>query len=599
MISFKQTRDNLSSFYDDVTMPGLWQFNHIKTLRKIDLYYNGKFQSGDTDSTGFKKYFYNISKPACDIATKFVDLDTKNIIVNSEHPGDELKVWVMQRDLRQWLKNQKVGELLNEIAFDYPKYGTVVIKKGKNNEWKKVNLVNLRMDTTAPCLQESGFVYELLRMTRRELREMQEWDQEVIEQLLARCNDTHLLIYACYDYNPDKGKQWLYSVRAEFLTADGQGGARTPESMINNQSSYLPGYILYEEEVDEMPYRELHWEKIPGRWLGQGFVEYLFDNQVRTNEVVNVRAKGLYFTSLKIYQTRDEIVQRNLLTDAENGDIIRVQSEITPVSVEERNLSYFSEEENRWDKNTQDKTFSYDIVRGDTMPSGTTLGATQIAAGMVASYFELKRENFGLFFKDVVLEDVIPQFVKQSKKEHLVKFLNSDTEIDRLYEAITEAEVRRQVLDYAMRNGVIPDRAVIEQERANLAQKVRKVKDYFLNVLEGFYQDVKYSIDVLITNEQLDTGARAQTLQVLMQMIAANPAIIQDPTLRVVLFKLLELTGLSPVDLGLLQNKVEAAQQSPLGQQMMQQQMGGGQPMPSAPTQSGAMMAPAASAVWN
>src|SRR3990167_5402242 len=119
----EQIYNNLSCFYNDVRMPGDYVFNHVNTLKKIELSYNSKFEKGDKDSRGFKKYFYNINKPACDIATKFVDLDTKDIILRHELPDQEWKVWVMMHDLKGWLKKNKFGRLLNDLVFEYPKYG--------------------------------------------------------------------------------------------------------------------------------------------------------------------------------------------------------------------------------------------------------------------------------------------------------------------------------------------------------------------------------------------------------------------------------------------------------------------------------------------
>ena len=149
MDEYTKIRENLQMFHQGVEMSGGYEFDQQATLKRIDLYYNGKFESGLHDSQGFRKFFYNITKPACDIATKFVDLDTKDIMLVSERAGDEYKIWVMQRDLKQWMKDNNVAKLLNDIAFDFPKYGHVVVKKAKAGDVSKVNIVNLRMDPTA------------------------------------------------------------------------------------------------------------------------------------------------------------------------------------------------------------------------------------------------------------------------------------------------------------------------------------------------------------------------------------------------------------------------------------------------------------------
>ena len=67
-------RDNISSYYDPVTMPGGWRFKHAETLKIINLYYQSQYQTGNTDEQGMRKFFFKIVRPACDIASKFIDL---------------------------------------------------------------------------------------------------------------------------------------------------------------------------------------------------------------------------------------------------------------------------------------------------------------------------------------------------------------------------------------------------------------------------------------------------------------------------------------------------------------------------------------------
>lgn len=569
---FYETRKNLNGFYASIELPGGYSWSHTDTLKRIDLYYNSQFETGSRDSRGFRKFFYNITKPACDIATKFIDLDTKDFILTSEKDGDEMKVWLMQRDLRHWMKKNNFGKTLNEISFDYPKYGTVVIKKDKGGVWKKVNLVNLRMDISARSLEDSSFVYEVHSMTRKEIEEMP-WDKEMVDQLFVRNKDElYALVYECYEYNIDKGRKWKRSFKADFLSAKTREGVyqTSAESQFSDESEYLPGIILHEDEIDELPYRELHWERIAGRWLGFGFSEYLFDNQIRMNEVVNIKSKGLYFTSLKLFQTADETIGRNILTDVENGDILKVSSPISPVPMEERNLSVFSQEENRWDLNTERKTFSFDISRGEELPSGTPLGVARLSAGMVASYFQLKRENFGLFLKDLVLTDILPSFQKESRKEHLLRFLSSDREIEKVRKLIVDVNLRKALWDFVQKTGTVPAIEFIEQQRTEIEKKLlQNNRSLYMKIPENFYSDVDYSIDVVITGEQMDTGARIQTLQVALQIVGGNPQIVQNGATRAIFFKMLELAGVSGIDLNLLEEKAQLAQTEQQGQRAL------------------------------
>ncbi len=549
---YSTARDCLTTFYSNVQMPGGYFFDHALTLRKADAFYNSQFTTGNKDSVGMRKYFYNIVKAPCDIATKFVDLDTKDITLVSETPDDEWVIWLMQRDLRCWLKEKGIGKLLNQIAFDYPKYGSVVTKKGKDNKWAKVNLQNMRLDPGADTLEDSYFVIEVHDMSARELAGMP-WDEEAKARLLDS-PAPRFIIYEAYFQNRDSSKKkWCRRFLANFLTCNFSGRRiETAESqIIKTGAEYLPGITLFEDEVDELPYRELHWEKVPGRWLGLGFVEHLFDNQVRMNELTNVKAKGLYFTSLKLFQTRDPGVMRNVLSDAQNGDVLSVNSEITPLQNEERNLAVFNQEEQRWDKNTNEKTFSFDIARGDDLPSNTPLGVAQMSQAMVVSYFQIKQENFGLFVKDVILDDVIPQFQRENSKKHTMRFASSDKDIEKLRQAMVDIYMRDSILGHVFKTGSVPEPIEVAQFKESATEQLKRKGDLFVDITDNYYEAVKYNLDIIITGEQTDVRAKLQTMMTALQMISANPAILQDGPAKTMLFSMLEMVGCSPVDMGL------------------------------------------------
>ena len=55
----KEIRNNLFSFYQPVSMPGGWTFDHVDTLKFNHLYYYGKFSTGNRDSQGYYKFFDN------------------------------------------------------------------------------------------------------------------------------------------------------------------------------------------------------------------------------------------------------------------------------------------------------------------------------------------------------------------------------------------------------------------------------------------------------------------------------------------------------------------------------------------------------------
>lgn len=585
-----QARKNIDSFYNDVEMPGGYTFNHAKILQMVDLYYNSKYKTGAYDSLGLRKFFYNVVKPACDIATKFIDLDTKDIILIPEHNDDdnEFRVWIMQKKLKQWLKDTDFGSLLNDTGFNLPKYGTVVLKKSgyDDDSWKRVNIQNLRMNPTVECLDYSEFVYELAVMSRTDIVKMKEWNSDAVSELFNRGFDQSFVIYNCYD-KTEKG--WKRTIRGDLYSKRMKDGtiSRSIESEINDKNrSYYGALELYSDDVDTLPYRELHWEKVPGRWLGFGFVEYLEENQIAINEAENLERKGLIFSSLQLWQTRDEnVAGSNILSSAQNGDILKVDSEITKIDMAERNLSAFNNTRGNWTANTERKTFTTDITTGANLPSRTPLGVANLQASLASSYFELKRENFGLFLKELLLEDIIPDFADDTVNEHVITFLGSDEDLDRLDQMIVKLHVDNAVMDYALQHGYFPSQMERERVKGQIFEQIRKDRNRYLTVPRNAYTYVSYFVDITITGESVDNGAKSQVLQLALQILNSNPAILQNPVTKQIFVSLLSLGGISAEEIGINSASSQAAPQQ--GQAPLQQ--GGSISAPSAspaPTQT-------------
>lgn len=566
-MEWSQIRDNISAYYEDIEMPGGYSWNLPQTIRRIDLYLNSRFETGSVDSSGKPKYFFNVVKPAAEVATKMIDLDTKNILLYSQRTDDEYKVWLMKRDLELWLKEKKFGRFINELTFRYPRYGHLVSKRQKTGDWKALNIHNIRCKPDAATLEESPFVYEAIPMNGRDIFGMKSWDAEAIQELFARNpNDTQFVVYECF-HQQNEGKKWKRKIIADFLAyQDGTTVRRAVESEINREADYITGICLYEDEQDELPYREEKWEGIPGRWLGLGVVEQLFDPQIRMNEIANQKARGLELASLQLFQTPDEDVRGNVLTDLENGDIIFAPQGLSPVATEARNMGIYAQEESRWDRNIDQLSFSYDIARGEELPSGTPLGVARLSAAMVESYYSLKRENLGMFLKAILLEDVLPYFAKDTSKEHVLRLFGSDKEIEKVRKSLVDHAMRKSVMQYAVKTGTVPSKFAIEAEKIRLLELARKKKDVPLLIPKDFYKDVETALDITITGEEVDVAGKMQSLMNALQLIAGNPALMQNPMTRTLVVKMFEMAGISAVDI----EQIEEASQQPGAQPGMQ-----------------------------
>jgi hypothetical protein len=534
-------------------VPGL-TFNQYETINNIYYYYNSKFTSGEIDEEGNRKYFYNIVKNPCKVFSKAIDFDTKNIRLLTADGGDSLKTWFMERDLKYWMKDKQFGKVLNRIFKELPIFGSVVLKIVDGYPMF-VDLRNFIVEPSADSLDGANFVTEIHNYTVPDFRaaaKQMGWEKskvdEAIREFRKMKNSSHLRVFERYGELADQDEtgEITYTYSRLFIA---DVGVDTYDQY-GNLTIAKPGVILGKEGWDGTPYWEFHAEKLSGRWLGIGVVETLIEPQIRQNEIANLQAKGSYWSALRVFQTRDQAVNRNMMSDVRNGEILNVDSEITPVNMDDRNLAFFTQETQKWLANRDELTFSYDVVQGERLPAGTPLGSAQLATAQTLSYFEQIQENVALDVKEMLFQVIIPNFEKEATPEHTLRLVGQD--LDEYAKLIKNALVLKEMMRQAVRSlqtGHFPTEQDKETAEIAIEQTIKQGKERLVTIPKGFYKDLKYDVDIDITGESVDTRVRAATKFAILQAMTADPTITQDPTKKKILTSYAEDGGINPNDL--------------------------------------------------
>ena len=502
-------------------------------INLIDSYWMSKYRDGPSDSSGYKKAFYNIILKPTYVASKMVDLDTKDIRVMAEEGQSYYPAWFFGKELKLWMKNtknqngQSFGQLLNDIVYQLPKYGHVLLKKAKGSVFI-VPLQSVRNDPTASGILKSDWMAIEHNLTIKEMKS-QGWDENKVKLVFDKYNE--------------KGKVKIF----EFI-GDAKDNSKNNYFIVPEKCE-TEEYIIFQDKIKVEDYfKEIKWEDIPKRAIGRGQPEKLFENQIAKNTDENLFRTGLRWSSKHIYQSRDESLAKNMLTDIENGDLLTALSEITPIAVEERNLAAYQASAVKWDKNTADTTFAYESISGERPPAGTPLGTSVLQSQQAGAFFDLKREDLGMFLKEVIFDWIIPDFKKDKKRAHKIMFGEFDEdEIDKLKGLILTNKLNESLFSNIKKNGRLPNTNERMILKGILQEKLKNDKD--IEIPENYYDDVKYKIDIVITNEQIDIASRMTTLQTILQIIGSNPTILRDKVTKKVFYKLLDLTGISPIDL--------------------------------------------------
>ena len=574
-----------------------YNFNQKDTLDLIELYYNSKFLSGNLDSLGREKPFYNINKFRVNVETRATDLDVKDIKIESEVVDDYVRSFLLTKENQVWMKESNFGKRLNEIGKTRAKYGGVVIKKTVHQGKLEINVVHWKDLITDQTDIMKGVIIERHFYTPSELKAMSGvWDNvdEAIETAQSNKDDynetnssetpgDYIEVYEIHgdlpvamlkDIENVKEEDWeTYSTQihivagSDFYDTD-DAGAKTEK-----------GSTLFMGEEKELPYKYLSRDEVPGRALGIGVVEDSFEAQVWTNDAVYKEKEIVELASKIIYQTTDKTVGKNVLTDLENGDIITLKDgkNLSQVNTVPSSLPEFTNLVAKWKESLDRTTSTFEANTGEALPSGTPYSLGALLNQQGNSMFDYYRQEIGIFLQEVYSDWILPHLIKRLKAKHTLATEFSEDELNLIDSAHIELALKEEIESKREQGILITN---IEAERQRLKQKMMQTKSTrFINVPKNYYEDIDATISVITTNETRVKQAVLESLNSVLTIFMKAPQIYDNPVSKKIINKIMEVSGaFSPVEL-----QVESTAPAPT--QQMTQQMTGQAPqgLPQAP----------------
>ena len=404
-----------------------YMFSQKDTLNLIDLYDNSKFEKGSRDSEGQDKIFLNIGNFRRKVASKQIRLGVKDYLFIPDDYESIWKAWFMARQFKVWSRENNQGELINELEENFPKYGSVVTKKvGKKVE--RVNLKTLINTQDAKSLKQAvltgGYVIESHNYSKFELKKFKDWQTKDLDVKSGQKKT----VYERYALTP----RWVVD-KFEGKTTEDEDEVLTMAILTAevNKKDDAVGHILYAQEIseDDFPYEEEHWDKQDGRWLGIGEVENQFENQFAKNLSANLRRRSLLWAAKKIFQSTDESIQRNLVKDVKDGQVLHIapNGNITQIDMASRHLADFNLMDQAIEENANQKSFTFESATGEQPPSGTPFRLQYMLSNAVTSHFDAMKEKLGLFLIRSYYNQIIPIFKKETK-EHTINVTGSVAE---------------------------------------------------------------------------------------------------------------------------------------------------------------------------
>lgn len=425
-------------------------------LDKIDAYSNSKHISGENDSLGRQKPFFNIVTAAMNIWYRATDIDRSNIRVRATKSSDHILGVLYNIHLQEWMKEAKFGVFLNQWGRTLSKYGSAILEFVEVDgelipsvlDWNTIIVDSVRLDN-APLIKK-------LYLTPAQLRKNKNYDQKMVKALLDALTTRKNMDKMNKDVKADYIE--LYEVHGELSLANyKQGkGEKVKEgdedeffqqvhviSFIGAErasNKEFEDFTLYCGKEDN-PHMITHLIEEDGYILANGAVKSLFQAQQWTNHNQKAIKDYLDFTSKLLLQTADEAyLGRNSYSHFELGDVLVTKPNMpfSPVQFGNNSgaISELRADKQGWQSQGMEVTSTPDAIRGNTMPSGTPAILAEQLAQQSSSLFEIMTENKGLYIEEMMTRFIDPYLMKKmDTSEEIMATLDNAgiKEIDEMY----------------------------------------------------------------------------------------------------------------------------------------------------------------------
>lgn len=584
----------------DTTISEYVRFSPKENIDRIEAYLNSKHISGDKDSLGREKPFFNIVTAAVNVWYRATDIDRANIRIKATKSSQHTTALLADVKSKEWMRKSGFGVWLNDWGRTLVRYGSAV-SKFVEKDGKLVATVVPWNRLIVDAIDFYGNpVIEKHYYTPAQLRKNKMFDQEQVESLIEIAQQVRRTIGKDQQDNKSDYIE-VYELHGEFpLSMLGDESEEADETY--TQQVQICSFILTDAKKGEYadftlykgkeknPYHITHLIKEDGRVMAIGAVEHLFEAQWMVNHNEKSIKDQLDLASKLIFQTSDPAYQGKNTHALDTGSILyhEINQPLTQLNNTSHDIQSLLSSKSNWVQNSNEQVSAQDAMKGNTMPSGTAARQVEALQQESHSLFELMTENKGLALEEIWREFVIPHIkTKLNTKDEIVAVLDDMgvRQIDAIYlpnaaKKAENARIKKEMFKLAAsgldENVPFPNPADVEGTQARLTEEIKTFGNqrYFKpseigdKTWKDAFKDFEWDVEVEVTNEQNDKLANLTTLTTVLTQLAAMG---DSQGARTVLNKILEETGtFSPMELTQMaapqpqpQEAVEAPQAAP------------------------------------
>ncbi len=558
------------------------QFDMHRNIEKVDAYLNSKHTSGEIDSQGREKPFFNIVTAATNIWYRATDIDRKDIKIKATRNKDVIGAFIATIHLDDWMRRDRFGYFLNEWGRTLARFGSAVVKFVKKRGVLHAETIQWNHLIVDPIEFEDNPVIEILELTEAQLRKRPGYDKDAVEALIGAAKARETL----EGFNKDDRNYYykLYEIHGDMTESLITGNEEDEDNYVQQMHviSFMAGkesteenplwddFTLIKGREKNNPYMITHLIKEDGRTQSIGAVEHLFEAQWMVNHSSKAIKDELDLASKLIFQTSDtNYVGRNALTNIEIGDIMvhKINEPLTQINNGSKEVTAWGSFMDRYLIQGDNATNVSESMKGANPPSGQAWRLTEALLNESRSLFEMMTENKGLHIEDMFRTHIIP-FLKtkmDTKKEVSGTLESMDiAKIDSKYIKNKSVKAANDALDERILKGDLPTpeeqaqilqatQAGMGEELASMGnQRFFKPSEVSTKTWNDAFKDLEWDVQIDVTGESSTAKDDLVTLSTIFQTIAdpAKRAVLQTQEGKMLFNKILLASNtVSPMEI--------------------------------------------------
>lgn len=567
------------AFKTKIPLEDGWFWNFRDHIRLSFLYKHAQFETKNDDRE--LRPFKNIARPILNVQYRTEGFDVKDIEIYVDNPDDYHKSFLVKKWHDRWARENAMDTFIDDLVQSFVDYGGALVKK---TESVRPEVVDLR--TLAFCDQTdmlSGPFAIKHYYTPSQLKDMAKvgWGTVgatiSIDDLVLKAETKKQMDKASPSTKTPGRYIEVYEIHnvaeRDFNVTSNDD---TPQIYIcafySDQAGNPQGVTLFKNPEPKLPFKLIKRDPIPGRALGYGGMEELFEAQIWTN-FDEIAIAGMLEQASKIfYLTTDQKFKNQTMVGRKNGSVLDLTqgSTFDQLNNVPRNLSVFENKAVDWHQHAMEVGAASELSLGKEPASGTPFKSveTQLVEG---NSLHLWRQGRLATFMDEIYRDwIIPLGAKElTKGTQWLAELSGD-EIMEISDTISRNEANAR-MKKALIDGNIDEVTPQNYEQIKTVLKdgeIRKGKKRFLEILKDEMKDAPLSVYTNIVGKQKNLALLTDKLVNYVRQLIATPEVRQDPGLMKHVNEILESSGLSPIVYGVKPSQMQ--------QQPPQQPSGGG-----------------------